>query len=118
MVVVNLLDISKNVTGPLALYLIELIVKVIRTRHPYRITAIIFHPSNVLELRMRPSVGSRISIEPGQYISLQCPALAKFEWHPFTLTSAPGGLIKRAFSELCIGKIVRQMAGRKNSLVT
>ena len=76
-------------TGPLALYLIERVVKVLRTRHPYRITAIIFHPSNVLELRMRPSVGQRIRVEPGQYISLQCPTLSKLEWHPFTLTSAP-----------------------------
>lgn len=29
------------------------------------------------------------TMEPGQYIFLQCPAVSWLEWHPFTLTSAP-----------------------------
>ena len=28
--------------------------------------------------------------EPGQYVFINVPELAKFQWHPFTLTSAPG----------------------------
>lgn len=27
--------------------------------------------------------------KPGQYLYLNCPALSKHEWHPFTITSAP-----------------------------
>lgn len=26
---------------------------------------------------------------PGQYLFLNCPYIAKNEWHPFTITSAP-----------------------------
>ncbi len=28
--------------------------------------------------------------EPGQYIFINVPELSRVEWHPFTLTSAPG----------------------------
>nr|XP_015209396.1 PREDICTED: NADPH oxidase 3 [Lepisosteus oculatus] len=48
--------------------------------------AVVAHPSHVLELQMRKD---GFKMEPGQYVFLQCPAISRLEWHPFTLTSAP-----------------------------
>ncbi|XP_019054281.1 PREDICTED: respiratory burst oxidase homolog protein F-like isoform X4 [Nelumbo nucifera] len=56
------------------------------------------------------------SIESGQYMFVQCPGVSPFEWHPFSITSAPDDdylnihirrlgdwtkEIKRVFSEVC-----------------
>ena len=32
---------------------------------------------------------SHFSYQPGDYIFIQIPAIAKYEWHPFTISSAP-----------------------------
>jgi hypothetical protein len=32
---------------------------------------------------------SNFSYVPGDYIFIQIPAIAKYEWHPFTISSAP-----------------------------
>lgn len=44
------------------------------------------HPARVLELQMQKK-GFRMEV--GQYIFVNCPAISRLEWHPFTLTSAP-----------------------------
>jgi len=44
------------------------------------------HPSKVLELQLKKST---FNYKPGQYLFLNCPYVAKHEWHPFTITSAP-----------------------------
>ena len=44
-------------------------------------------PGGVLELRLSKPRGFRYA--PGQYVHLCCPSISAFEWHPFTLTSAP-----------------------------
>ena len=31
----------------------------------------------------------RFNYEPGDYIFLKIPAIAKYEWHPFTMSSSP-----------------------------
>ncbi|PIK33859.1 putative cytochrome b-245 heavy chain [Apostichopus japonicus] len=48
--------------------------------------AVVNHPSRVIELRMSKKGFNAL---PGQYIFIKCPTLSKFQWHPFTLTSAP-----------------------------
>lgn len=45
-------------------------------------------PGNVFSLLMSKPQGFKY--KSGQYIFLQCPAISKFEWHPFSITSAPG----------------------------
>jgi predicted ferric reductase len=49
-------------------------------------TKIIKHPSDVVEIRMRKK---KFKYKPGQYLYLNCPALSFYEWHPFTISSAP-----------------------------
>lgn len=32
---------------------------------------------------------SSFNYKPGDYVFLNIPAIAKYEWHPFTISSAP-----------------------------
>ena len=72
--------------GPLSLYLLERLLRLIRSLQPVDIIDVIRHKSNVVELRFRKR--AMATPQPGQYIYLKCVALATFEWHPFTVTSA------------------------------
>lgn len=47
---------------------------------------VVMHPAKVLELQMKQK---GFSMEVGQYVFVNCPSVSVFEWHPFTLTSAP-----------------------------
>ncbi|KAL4079010.1 NADPH oxidase B [Scleroderma citrinum] len=64
----------------------ERILREVRSRHKTYISKVIQHPSKVVELQIKKE---KISIRAGQYIFLSCPAISYFQWHPFTLTSAP-----------------------------
>ena len=75
------------VCGPLLLYAIERFLRLIRSLQPVEITDVIRHESNVIEIRFRKHFMS--TPQPGQYIYLKCFSIAKLEWHPFTVTSAP-----------------------------
>ncbi|EFJ10582.1 hypothetical protein SELMODRAFT_127954 [Selaginella moellendorffii] len=46
------------------------------------------YSGNVLALYMTKPPGFRY--QSGMYLFLQCPAVSPFEWHPFSITSAPG----------------------------
>ena len=70
---------------PVIIYLIERIVRFKRGLISHKILNFIIHPSNVLELQMEKN----IKYTAGQYLYLNCPEIARFEWHPFTITSAP-----------------------------
>lgn len=53
-----------------------------------RISKVVLHPSNVIELQILKQ-STNNNINPGQYVFICIPELARFEWHPFTLTCAP-----------------------------
>lgn len=72
--------------GPMVIYLIERIIRFIRSQQRVVITKVVKHPSRVFQLQMKRK---GFTMLPGQYIFLHCPSISKFEWHPFTLTSAP-----------------------------
>ncbi|CAF0876312.1 unnamed protein product [Adineta steineri] len=72
---------------PLVLYTLERILRFIRSLQRVEIINIIRHESNVIQIRFRTKF--MITPQPGQYIYLKCFSIAKFEWHPFTVTSAP-----------------------------
>ncbi|XP_050391270.1 cytochrome b-245 heavy chain [Patella vulgata] len=72
---------------PVIIFIIERIVRFVRSFQKVVITKVVKHPSNVYELQMQKK---GFYAEPGQYVFLHCPSISQLEWHPFTLTSAPG----------------------------
>lgn len=67
-------------------YLLERIAREIRGRHKTFVTKVIQHPSNVVEIQIHKE---RTKMRAGQYIFLCCPEVSIWQYHPFTLTSAP-----------------------------
>lgn len=67
-------------------YLLERILREIRGRHKTFVTKVIQHPSNVVEIQMHKE---KTKTRAGQYIFLCCPEVSIWQYHPFTLTSAP-----------------------------
>ncbi|XP_015283514.1 PREDICTED: NADPH oxidase 1 isoform X3 [Gekko japonicus] len=76
----------KWVLAPLILYAFERVLRFWRSCQEVAVTKVVKHPSKVLELQMRMK---GFSMEVGQYVFLNCPSISHWEWHPFTLTSAP-----------------------------
>ncbi|XP_024530754.1 respiratory burst oxidase homolog protein A [Selaginella moellendorffii] len=73
---------------PLLLYVGERFLRVLRSRqHRVNIVKAAIHPGNVLALDMTKPPGFKY--RSGMYMFLQCPAISPFEWHPFSITSAP-----------------------------
>nr|CAG8434164.1 9150_t:CDS:2 [Entrophospora candida] len=68
------------------IYIGERILREIRARQNTYISKVVMHPSKVVEIQIKKK---SIVTKAGQYIFLCCPAISLFEWHPFTLTSAP-----------------------------
>ncbi|XP_042037809.1 respiratory burst oxidase homolog protein E-like [Salvia splendens] len=77
------------ISVPLILYIAERSLRTCRSEHyAVRILKVSVLPGGVFSLVMTKPNGFRY--KSGQYIFLQCPAISSFEWHPFSLTSAPG----------------------------
>ncbi|KAF8625070.1 hypothetical protein AX15_005552 [Amanita polypyramis BW_CC] len=64
----------------------ERILREVRSRHVTYISKVVQHPSNVMELQIKKE---KTTTRAGQYIFISCPEVSYFQWHPFTLTSAP-----------------------------
>ncbi|KAJ1383438.1 Riboflavin synthase-like beta-barrel [Sesbania bispinosa] len=63
----------------------------IRKRSGYksvRIQKVAVYPGNVLALQVSKPQGFKYT--SGQYIYVNCSDISPFEWHPFSITSAPG----------------------------
>jgi len=68
------------------IFIFERILREVRSRHRTYISKVIQHPSKVVEIQIKKE---KITTRAGQYIFLSCPEISYFQWHPFTLTSAP-----------------------------
>ncbi|KDR77165.1 hypothetical protein GALMADRAFT_139180 [Galerina marginata CBS 339.88] len=68
------------------IWISERILREVRSRHFTYISKVILHPSNVMEVQIKKE---KTTTRAGQYIYLSCPEISYFQWHPFTLTSAP-----------------------------
>lgn len=74
---------------PLLLYGGERLVRALRSSiKPVKIVKVALYPGNVLALHMSKPQGFRY--HSGQYMFVHCAAVSPFEWHPFSITSAPG----------------------------
>ncbi|EFA78625.1 superoxide-generating NADPH oxidase flavocytochrome [Heterostelium album PN500] len=74
------------VGAPVLFYVVERAIRLIRGNREVMLHLAKQHPSKVLELRMKKG---NFIYKPGQFIFLNCPSIANYEWHPFTITSAP-----------------------------
>ncbi|KQK09605.1 respiratory burst oxidase homolog protein A [Brachypodium distachyon] len=74
---------------PVCLYIGERILRFFRSgSYSVRLLKVAIYPGNVLTLQM--SKPPTFRYKSGQYMFVQCPAVSPFEWHPFSITSAPG----------------------------
>ncbi|KAF5800837.1 putative NAD(P)H oxidase (H(2)O(2)-forming) [Helianthus annuus] len=100
---------------PVLLYAGERTLRFFRSgSYTVRILKVAIYPGKVLTLQMTKPPQFRY--KSGQYMFVQCPVVSPFEWHPFSITSAPNddylaihvrGLgdwtqeLSRVFSEVC-----------------
>lgn len=68
------------------IYLAERIAREMRGRHKTYISKVVQHPSNVCEIQIKKE---HTTTKAGQYIFFNCPEVSIWQYHPFTLTSAP-----------------------------
>ncbi|KAF3439730.1 hypothetical protein FNV43_RR18008 [Rhamnella rubrinervis] len=77
------------ISVPLLLYIAERSLRSSRSQHySVKIIKVSVLPGNVFNLIMSKPPGFKY--KSGQYIFLKCPTISPFEWHPFSITSAPG----------------------------
>ncbi|GKV02812.1 hypothetical protein SLEP1_g15203 [Rubroshorea leprosula] len=100
---------------PILLYASERLIRAFRSSiKAVKILKVAVYPGNVLTLQMSKPQGFKY--KSGQYIFVNCAAVSPFEWHPFSITSAPGDdyvsvhirtlgdwtrQLKTVFSEVC-----------------
>jgi len=71
---------------PAIIYFGERVYREYRARRATRLSKVLVHPSGAMELRIiKPS----FKYTAGQWLFLQVPELSRWQWHPFTITSAP-----------------------------
>jgi NADPH oxidase len=68
------------------IYLMERIAREIRGKHKTYISKVVQHPSMVCEIQIKKE---NTKTRAGQYIFFCCPEYSVWQYHPFTLTSAP-----------------------------
>lgn len=74
---------------PVLLYACERLIRALRSGYKtVQISKVAVYPGNVLSLQMTKPQNFKYT--SGQYIFVNCADVSPFEWHPFSLTSAPG----------------------------
>ncbi|KAK8236258.1 ferric reductase NAD binding domain-containing protein [Phyllosticta capitalensis] len=88
------------------LYLAERIAREVRGRHQTYVSKVVQHPSNVCEIQIKKE---NTKTKAGQYIFLCCPEVSVWQYHPFTLTSAPEEDYISVHVR-CVGNFTRSLA--------
>ncbi|XP_077235605.1 putative respiratory burst oxidase homolog protein H [Tasmannia lanceolata] len=74
---------------PLLFYTSERLIRAFREKHRHvSVIKAAIYPGNVLALYMSRPLGFKY--KSGMYLFVKCPDVSTFEWHPFSITSAPG----------------------------
>jgi hypothetical protein len=73
---------------PGLVYFLERVHREYTTRQPVNVISVTFMSNQVISLVVEKS-GALAQYSEGQYAYLCCPALSGFQWHPFTISSAP-----------------------------
>ncbi|WP_413173026.1 EF-hand domain-containing protein [Anabaena azotica] len=72
---------------PVLGFVIELVIRWRVTKDATFVVNASLLPSKVLGLEVqRPA---SFKYQPGDYLFIKCPSISNFEWHPFTISSAP-----------------------------
>lgn len=71
---------------PGIIYFGERVYREYRARRATRLSKVLVHPSGAMELRI---IKSSFKYTAGQWLFVQIPELSRWQWHPFTITSAP-----------------------------
>ncbi|KAG1331645.1 respiratory burst oxidase-like protein C [Cocos nucifera] len=73
---------------PMIIYGTERLIRAFRSSvRPVNILKVAVYPGNVLTLHVSKPQGFKY--RSGQYIFVNCAAVSPFQWHPFSITSAP-----------------------------
>ncbi|XP_011089847.1 putative respiratory burst oxidase homolog protein H [Sesamum indicum] len=75
------------VSVPMLVYGCERIITLYDHNHKVDIIKAVIYTGNVLALYMSKPTGFKY--KSGMYLFVKCPDISNFEWHPFSITSAP-----------------------------
>jgi len=78
----------KYLVFPGAVFIVERIYRERLSRQPVSLVSVTHMSNNVMSLAVTKT-GAMAEYKEGQYAYLMCPAVSKFQWHPFTISSAP-----------------------------
>ncbi|CAD7701971.1 unnamed protein product [Ostreobium quekettii] len=81
-------DVWAWVGVPVLIYLLERIARLYRQTKDVQVLCAELLPGKVLSLMMTKPKG--FEYESGMYLYVMCPNISQWEWHPFSITSAPG----------------------------
>lgn len=70
------------------LFAFDKTISILRGSHKFKLKKAILHPSNVTELQLVKPAG--YTYKSGQWARLKILEVSTNEWHPFTISSAPG----------------------------
>ncbi|KAG1337958.1 Respiratory burst oxidase-like protein F [Cocos nucifera] len=74
---------------PVLFYACERLIRKFREKNcRVSIVKAAIYPGNVLSIHMKKPPGFKY--KSGMYLFVKCPDVSPFEWHPFSITSAPG----------------------------
>jgi len=71
---------------PGIIYFGERVWREIRARRSTKLSKVLVHPSGAMEFRI---LKASFKYTAGQWLFIQVPDVSHFQWHPFTITSAP-----------------------------
>ncbi|KAE8767432.1 respiratory burst oxidaseprotein B [Hordeum vulgare] len=75
---------------PMMVYACERLTRTLRSSvRSVRKIKVTVHPHPATSLSLHLSKPQGFSYKSGQYIYVKCPAVSPFQWHPFSITSAP-----------------------------